>query len=80
MSNEDMAVLNEANDLLQEYREKKNANKSLLIRFLNVWNKLKEIECPSIPFSSEQIGGCEIEAIRGQIADIILRNAIKIAF
>lgn len=80
MSNEDMVVLNEANDLLREYREKKNADKNLLIKFLNVWNKLKKIECSPAPFSSEQIGECEIEAIRGQVAVIILQKATKIAF
>lgn len=80
MSKEDMAVLNEANALLQEYHEKKNADKDLLIRFLEIWNKLKKIECSPAPFSSGQIGECEIEAIKGRIAVIMLEKAKKIAF
>ncbi len=80
MSTEDIAVLNKARDLLQDYDEQRIVGKNLLVELLQVWNKLKRIEFPSVPFSFEQIGECEIEAIRGRIADIILMKAAKIAF
>lgn len=80
MSTEDIAVLNKARDLLQDYDDQKSVGKNLLVELLQVWNKLKRIEFQSVPFSFEQIGECEIEAIRGRIADIILMKAAKIAF
>lgn len=80
MSTEDIAVLNKARDLLQDYNDQKVINRHFLIQLLLIWKKLKNFECLPVPFSFEQIGDCEIAEVRGKIADILLQKAIKIAF